>query len=704
VPPRGVAVSPMKRLLLCGLAAFALAPSPAAARPMTATDLATMKRIGAPVASPDGRWLVYQLRETDLAANRGRTDLWLLDLSRPGAEAVRIASTPEHNEHDPRFSADGRSLYFLSNQSGDDQIWRVSLPSGTPERVSDVRGGISGFLLAPSGDRVAVWADRDMRCQDLACANVPAAATGQGSARTHDEIFVRHWDAWETPGTFSRVFVMPLVDGRPQGNGIPVAPELRGHAPTRPFGGAEDLAWSADGRTLFFTLREAGPREPTSTNLDIYAAREGQAPVNLTQANEATDTTPAVSPDGRWLAYTAMARPGYEADRQVLFLRDLGTGQVRPLTQGWDRSVGSVAWAADGRSLLVTAQDVLDAPLFRVDARTGRVTRLTESGTVGNVTPLRDGSVIYTLNSVEAPDDLWRLPRRGSPQRLTAVNAALLAELDPVAVGRFSFAGANGDRVWGQIVKPARLSRSLPVAYIIHGGPQGSFNNSWSYRWNPRLFSAPGYASVSVDFHGSTGYGQAFTDSIRQNWGGAPLEDLRLGLAAAGRADPQLDVTNACALGGSYGGYMVNWIAGQWPEGFRCLVSHAGIFDTRVMAYETEELWFTEWENGGVPWEREANETIERWNPIRFVQNWRTPMLVIHGERDYRIPYSQSLAMFNALQRRNIPSRLVIYPDENHWILKPQNSIQWYREVHGWLQRYLQPGAGPIMEQGRPGQ
>jgi dipeptidyl aminopeptidase/acylaminoacyl peptidase len=177
---------------------------------------------------------------------------------------------------------------------------------------------------------------------------------------------------------------------------------------------------------------------------------------------------------------------------------------------------------------------------------------------------------------------------------------------------------------------------------------------------------------------------------------------LKLGLAAAGRTDPQLDVKNACALGGSYGGYMVNWIAGNWPEGFKCLVSHAGIFDTRIMAYETEELWFTEWENGGVPWERQANETIERWNPIRFVQNWRTPMLVIHGERDYRIPYSQSLAMFNALQRRGIASKLVMYPDENHWILKPQNSIQWYREVHGWMQRYLQPGAGPIMEQGRP--
>ncbi|HEY0114647.1 MAG TPA: S9 family peptidase [Allosphingosinicella sp.] len=690
----------MKKLLLCGLAALALVPATASARPMTATDLATMKRIAAPAVSPDGRWLVYQLRETDLAANRGRTDLWLLDLNRPGAPAVKIASAAQHNEHDPRFSADGGWLYFLSNSSGDDQVWRVALPGGRPERVTSVAGGVSGYLPAPSGDRMAVWADRDIGCRDLACGGVRPPQSGQGSGRAYDEIFVRHWDQWETPNSFSRVFVLPLVDGRAQGQGVPVGPNLRGHAPTRPFGGAEELAWSPDGRSLFFTLREAGRAEPLSTNLDIYRVRDGGAAENLTRANQALDTTPSVSPDGRWLAYTAMARPGYEADRQVVLLRNLESGETRPLTHEWDRSVGSIAWAPDGRSLLVTAQDTLDTPLFRVEVPSGRVTRLTQAGTVGNVTPLRDGSIVYTLNTAAVPDDLWRLPARGGPaQRLTAVNSELLAQLDEVAVGRFSFAGAGGDRIWGQIVKPASMSRTLPVAFIIHGGPQGSFNNAWSYRWNPRLFSAPGYASVSVDFHGSTGYGQAFTDAIRRDWGGAPLEDLKLGLAAAGRSDPQLDVRNACALGGSYGGYMVNWIAGNWPDGFKCLVSHAGIFDTRVMAYETEELWFTDWENGGAPWERGVNETIERWNPIRFVQNWRTPMLVIHGERDFRIPYSQSLAMFNALQRRGIASRLVVYPDENHWILKPQNSIQWYREVHGWLQHYLQPGAGPVMGQ-----
>jgi dipeptidyl aminopeptidase/acylaminoacyl peptidase len=449
-----------------------------------------------------------------------------------------------------------------------------------------------------------------------------------------------------------------------------------------------ELAWRRDGRTLYFALREAGRIEASSTNLDIFAAANGAAPRNLTDANDATDNLPAVSPDGRWLAYAAMARPGYEADRMVIQLRNLATGETRALTQGWDRSVESIAWAPDGRSLLVTAGEILDTPLFRVDIATGRATRLTEGGSVGNVTPLADGSVIYTLNSLTAPDDLYRLAPGGQVTQLTHVNADKLADLDPVTVHRFHFAGANGDTVWGQIIKPAHAQGRLPVAFLIHGGPQGSFGNGWSYRWNPWLFSAPGYAAVTVDFHCSTGYGQAFTDAINRDWVGKPLEDLRLGLAAAGREDPGIDVANACALGGSYGGYMVNWIAGQWNDGFKCLVTHDGVFDTRAMSFETEELWFNDWEFGGPYTNPEAAATMERWNPARFTQNWRTPTLVIHSERDFRIPYSQGLAVFTALQRQDVPSRLLVYPDENHWVLKPQNSIQWYREVDAWLARW----------------
>jgi len=386
-----------------------------------------------------------------------------------------------------------------------------------------------------------------------------------------------------------------------------------------------------------------------------------------------------------------MARPGYEADRQVLMLRNLESGETRKLTDAWDRSVGSIAWAADGKSLYVTAQDVLDHPVFRVDVKTGKVTKLkatTEAheGNIGDVTPLPGGALLYSRNSVAVPTDLFVRDAKGKVTRLTDVNRAQLAEIDRVDAKRFSFKGANGDTVWGQIVKPADTKGKIPVAFLVHGGPQSSFGNSWSTRWNPRLFSAPGYAAVTVDFHGSTGYGQAFTDSINQDWGGKPFEDLKLGLAAAGAQDANVETANACALGGSYGGYMMNWIAGNWPDGFKCLVTHAGVFDLRAMAFETEELWFDEFDHGGPWWQR---RDAEKWNPVHHVTKWKTPTLVIHGEKDFRIPYSQSLAVFNALQRQGVEGELLVFPDENHWILKGQNSVQWYQTVFGWMGKHL---------------
>jgi dipeptidyl aminopeptidase/acylaminoacyl peptidase len=582
-----------------------------------------------------------------------------------------------------------------------DQLFRMAI-GGRPVQVSSFKGDIGGFRVAPSGDRVVVWADRDLRCADLNCGGLPPKPK-TGSGRTYDQLFVRHWDTWAEPGVRSRLFGFAVAGGKLAGKGVPLTGNLVGDTPSKPMGGAEEIAISPDGRTVYFALREAGRIEAKSTNLDIFAVpSDGSAPpVNLTKANQATDTLPAVSPDGRTLAYAAMARPTYESDRQVLMLRDLATGRTRPLTQSWDRSVGSIEWTKDGRSLLVTANDTLEEPIFRVDAATGAVTRLTADGTYGNVHALPGGAIIATMNSIAAPDDLYRLDAAGHAVRLTDLNRELLAQLDPVTFAKFSFAGANNDRVWGWTLKPANTTGKLPIAFLVHGGPQGSFSDSWSYRWNPRLFIAPGYAAVSVDFHGSTGYGQAFTDAINRNWGGWPLQDLKLGLAYATEHDPQLDAANACALGGSYGGYMMNWIEGNWPDRFKCIVQHDGVFDARAMAYETDELWFDEWEHGGHAY-YEAPQEFERWNPVNFVQNWRTPQLVITSENDFRIPYTQGIAAFTALQRRDIPSRLLIFPDENHWVLKPKNSVQWYDEVFGWMRRYIGGRAVQAVPAGAP--
>ncbi|WP_309601578.1 S9 family peptidase [Sphingomonas sp.] len=677
-----------RTLFAATVAAIALVSTPSFARPMTATDMHMMHRLGTPSVSPDGKTAIFTLSTTDLAVNKRSNPLMMLDLTRPAAPRAIPGVTK--GAHDAVFAGDG-AIYYLAPVKERDQLFRMTM-GAKPVQLSDFGADISGFKISADRSRVLVWADTK-DCPDLACAATTFAPKPAGSARIYDELFVRHWDTWAEPGTKSRIYAFPMVAGK-LGKEVRVTGTLVGDTPSKPFGGGEEIDISGDGKTVYFALREAGRIEPTSTNLDIFMApADGSAqPVNLTAPNGGTDTLPTLSPDGRTLAYMSMARAGYEADRQVLMLRNLATNRTRALTEKWDRSVGSIAWSTDGRSILVTAEDVMEAPIWTIDVASGTVTRLTGDGHAGNVIPMANGGVIFTQNSIMAPDDLYRVTSRGVIGRLTDVNRALLAQLDPVKFEKFAFNGASNDRVYGFKLKPAAAQGKLPIAFVVHGGPQGSFGNGWSYRWNSRLISSPGYAVVSVDFHGSTGYGQAFTDSIRNDWGGKPLEDLKRGLAFATAQDPQLDANNACALGASYGGYMMNWIAGQWPDRFKCLVQHDGVFDARAMAYETEELWFDEWEHGGKTY-YEDPAAFEKWNPVNHVAKWKTPMLVITGEKDFRIPYTQGLASFTALQRRGIPSKLLVFPDENHWVLRPKNSIQWYDNVFGWMNRWLAPAA-----------
>jgi len=683
----------------------ALADSPAPAKGLSVQDLLTLKRLGAPVASPDGQWVVYQQTDTDPQSYKRSTGLWRI--STRGGTPQRIADLADAGENSPAFSPDGRRLYFLSDKSGKDQLWLLDLtdPAAVPVQASDFKADVAGFKLSPDGARVLVWGDVARSCQTLGCdSDGNTALPGPGTGRLYQDGsgFVRHWDAWETPGNYSRGFAFALGgDGKVSGAGAaldgPVG-TLTGDTPSKPMGGGDELAWSADSKSVFFAARQADRNEPTSTNLDIWhSALDGQAPHNLTADNHGTDTAPAASPDGQWLAWAAMARPGYEADRLVIQLLNLKTGARRALTQAWDRSAGSIAWSPDSKALLVTAEDVMDVPVFRIELASGKITRLAlapkgqNEGHISNLAPLADGRLLYTRDGVARPAEVWLAAKGKSGTALTHANDAQLAALAPVTSRRFSFKGANGDVVWGQIHEPAGAAGKLPVLLLVHGGPQGSFGDSWSFRWNPGLFAAQGYGVVSIDFHGSTGYGQGFTDAINRDWGGKPLEDLKLGLADALAKHPELDGANACALGASYGGYMMNWIAGQWSDRFKCLVQHDGVFDARAMAYETEELWFDEWEHGGHPY-YEAPAEFEKWNPVNHVANWQTPMLVITSEKDFRIPYTQGLAAFTALQRKGVPSQLLVFPDENHWVLKPKNSLQWHTTVFDWLSRWLKPG------------
>ena len=667
-------------------------PAIATARPMTAEDLATLKRMGSVAVSPDEKWAAFDVTETDPENYARSSALYLLALDKPKAVPVRIVDKPEKSEHSPAFANDG-SLYYLSDASGSEQLWHSDISAtgatGEPVRASDVNADIAGFKISPDGEKVALWGDIARDCPTFGCeSDGNRAEPGPGTGREYDELFIRHWSSWETPGNYSRIFTFSLKDNKIAGNGTALDGNFVGDSPSKPFGGGEEITWVPGEDGLFFAMRTADRDEPTSTNLDLYGAKaDGSETVNYTDSNEATDTLPAFSSDGEWLAWAAMERPGYEADRLVVKLRKKGSDEDEAfaLTRDWDRSVGSIVWAPGDKSLIVTAQDVLDHPAFEVDVETGKVTRLTGQGNVGTTIPLQDGSLIYTMNSIQLPTDLYRRAPDGSVTQLTNINGRELAEIDPVDIQRFEFAGANGDKVWGQIIKPADATGKLPMAFLVHGGPQSSFGNSWSTRWNPKVMAAQGYAAVTIDFHGSVGYGQEFTDSIHQDWGGKPLEDLKLGYAAALELDSQIDGERSCALGGSYGGYMMNWIAGTWPDRFDCLVNHAGIFDLRSFAFSTEELWFDQWDHGG-PWWKRADP--EKWNPINKIAAWKTPTLFIHGEQDFRIPYTQSIMPFTYAQERKIPSKLLIFPDENHWVLKGKNSVQWYRTVFDWMDKW----------------
>ncbi|QDH33412.1 S9 family peptidase [Porphyrobacter sp. YT40] len=692
------------------LAAQEAAPPPAipglAHPPMSARDLVTLPRLGAPAVNREGTLAVYSVTITDPETLKRSPQHYLLDLTKPGAAPVPMEGL---TASDVTFGPDGY-LYYLSDAAPEEgapevsRVWRMSVAAdgstGNPEVVAGFDASIAGFKLAPNGAAIAVWGEVPRDCPTFGCPDAPQRSLpGPGTGRLYDgtDGFVRHWDRWATPGTHNRIFTFPLVDGKAQGPGAPAdgfdpATGITADTPTMPFGGGEEIAFAPDGKTLYFTARLANAEEPRSTNLDIYAADlTGAAPRLLTAGNLATDTTPAVSPDGRYLAWLAMERPTYEADRLEVQLLDLKTGKARNLTAGTDLSFGSLAWAADGKSLIATAQQVLDTPAFRIDIATGKVTELNlmagNEAHIANLVPLPGGRALFTRDSLGAPSELYLSDGMGQARPLTDVATTRMGQMASVVTRRFSFAGANGDTVWGQITRLADQEGPIPAILYIHGGPQGSFNDSWSNRWNPRVTASQGYAVISVDFHGSTGYGQAFTDAINRDWGGKPLEDLQKGLAAALALDPQIDGERACAMGASYGGYMVNWIAGNWPDRFDCIVQHDGLFDMRSMYYATEESWFPRWDFGGSY--EEAKDTYEKWNPANYVANWRTPMLVVTGEKDFRVPYTQGLQSFTALQERGIPSQLLVFPDENHWVLGAKNSLQWHNTVFAWLDRWL---------------
>lgn len=687
----------ISRLFMLSAAALAVNSAVAAPRGFTVEDLVRLERVGSPMLSPDASRLVYQVRSTNMEKNKGNTQLWMLDLKSANAAPVRLTQG-EASSTDPEWSPKGDAIYFLSSRSGSSQVWRQPVGGGEAVKVTDLPLDVDNFRVSPTGDRIAMSMAVYRDCADLLCTKnrFEGVAKNKATGKVYDRLFVRHWDTW-ADGRNAVLYSAALdASGKVSGAPVSLSGTLDGDVPSKPFGDRDEYRFSPDGKSIVFSVRLAGKTEAWSTNFDLFhVPAAGGAPRNLTADNPAWDAKPAFSPDGKTLAYLAMKRPGFEADRFQLVFMDVATGKKREVAANWDRSISDYKWTPDGKAILAAADDIGNHRLFSIDGASGKVTPLSDKGYV-SAFDVRGKTVVVAQASLSGPAQLYkaRLGDSKTPAvQITDLNKEALKDVKMGEYEQFSFTGANGETVYGHVMKPWNAVPGLkyPVAFIVHGGPQGSFGNSWSYRWNPQTYAGAGYASVFIDFHGSTGYGQAFTDSISGDWGGKPLEDLKLGLDAAVKKYPWLDRERSCALGASYGGYMMNWIAGNWSDGFKCLVNHDGVFDTRGMAYATEELWFTEWENGGTYYDK-PNE-YEKHNPVHHVKKWKTPMLVIQGDLDFRIPTSQALGTFSALQRQGIESKLIVFPDENHWVLKPANSVQWHHTVNGWLDQYLKPAS-----------
>ncbi len=688
-------------LFLLILSAFT---SKAQRTPFTYTDMLLLDRISGLSVDTAGRFALFTVRATDMERNKGVRSLWLKDLSDIAKPEVRLPVS-DGGADGARWSPNGQHMYFLSarGEGGTMQIWRCDPSGKEPEQMTRLPLDVGSFQLMPDNRSAVISLAVVPEGKDEIATTVARNAEKRtGSGTVYERVFVRHWDTWKD-GTRNHLFHVRFVDAAVTA----LTPGFDGDVPSMPFGDEGDYCIAPDGKTVYFSGREAGTNEPWSTNFDVYSVPvEGGGLTNLTPTNKAWDASPRMSPDGRTLAYKAMARPGFEADRFVVRLLDPNTGTSTPLAPDWDRSVEQMEWSADGTTLLVTADDMGTHRLFRMDPGTREVVALSKDGHMDAFSETAQGFV-FLKSAMNSPSKLYR-GRSGigvgvartsaSPAfiddgaiDLTRVNSGL-AKKEFGAYEQFSFAGWNNETVHGYVVKPAGYveGQKYPVAFLIHGGPQGSFGDMWSYRWNAMTYAGAGYAVVMIDFHGSTGYGQAFCDAISQHWGDRPLEDLQKGWAYALNKYPFLDADRAAALGASYGGFMVNWIAGNWKAPWKCLVSHDGVFDARSMGYTTEEMWFELWEQGASPYTDPA--VYDTFNPALHVQDWSVPMLVIHSDRDYRIPVEQGIAAFTALQAKSIASQFLRFPDENHWVMKPQNSMQWHNTVFSWLGRWTGGG------------
>ncbi|HEY4219363.1 MAG TPA: S9 family peptidase [Gemmatimonadaceae bacterium] len=678
-----------------------------AKHPITFADFSAVRVVSDPQPSPDGKFVLYAVTTTDVAANKRTSQTFIIPISGGTPQAFPGIDGPDIFATEARWSPDGKSIAYIANG----QLWVSDSRGANRRELTHLNGGAAGPVWSPIGDRIAFTSAVYPACTTDACnaAKDKAAADDKVKAHIADQLMYRHWNAWDE-GTRSHLFVIAVQSTQGVQGGEPrdLLPGARYDVPPGPFGGSEGYAWSPDGLEIAYTAKDQGRADATSTDLNVYTIPSaGGAPTVITAANKGGDQNPVYSPDGRFIAYSSQARAGFESDRERMMLYNRADRTTRELLPTWDRNADAYFFAPDEGALFIQTVDAGRTKLYRT---------IFERGTAGSSllkpTTLqlmvsdhnnssfalsRDGhTLVWLRDAAEFPGEVHTgnvTALAGvTAHALTHENDALVSQLAVNGAEDFWFAGANGARVQGFIVKPPNWQpgKKYPGILLVHGGPQGEWLDQWHSRWNYQMFAATGAALIIINPRGSFGYGQKFVDEVSKDWGGKAYVDLMDGVDAALAKDSWIDRNALGAAGGSYGGYMVDWIAGHTNR-FKALVTHAGPFNLENMSVATEELWFPDWEYGGPYWDPKAMASQYRvYSPHLFVKNFKTPTLVTGGELDYRVPYTEDLAMFTALQRMNVPSRLVIFPDEGHWIGKPQNQQLWWGEVQGWLEKYLE--------------
>ena len=661
-------------------------------RPMTFDDFAAMKAVSDPQVSPDGRTVLYAVRTTDVDANRRATTTYVVTL---GGGAARAFPDDSTRASEARWSPDGRHVAYTAGG----QLWVIGADGSARRKLTTLNGGASGPVWAPAGDQIAfvsaVWPE----CTTDACNAQKDKAKEESKVKAHvaDNLLFRHWNAWDE-GTRSHLFVVGVDNGAPRD----LTPAAKYDVPPGPFGGSEGYAFSPDGKEIAYTAKDQGKADAWTTDVNLYVVPTGGGPATIiTKANVGGDQNPVYSPDGKYVAYGSQKRGGFESDRVRLMLYDRTKKSSVEALPMWDRNADGYTFAPDGKALYVATTDkgrdkLYHATLGATGVATGAPTLVIgESNNVGFSFSRNGKAVVWMRDATNRPPEVFSASLEGGRatdvRAVTHENDALVAQLALNPAEDFWFKGAGGDSVQGFIVKPPQYvaGQKYPVILLIHGGPQGAWLDNWHSRWNYQMFAASGAGLVIINPRGSTGYGQKFVDDVSKAWAGKVYTDLMNGLDAALRSNTWMDSTRMAAAGGSFGGYMVNWIAGHTNR-FKALVSHAGPFNLENMYAATEELWFPEWEYGGPFWDPKAMRDQYRvYSPHLFAGKFRTPTLVTNGELDFRVPYTEGLSMFTSLQRQGVPSRLVVFPDEGHWIGKPQNQRLWWNEVQGWLGKYL---------------